>query len=83
VIDMPRYFKHWELGIPDLRAHLQKVDNVAYFSKRQKEALKERMRAAGLATDQLDTMVLTGRGHPLLAVLDPNSAKITAIYQAK
>jgi hypothetical protein len=83
VISMPRYFKRWEQGVPDLRKQLKKVDDVAYFSKRQKEALKERMRAAGLATDQLDTMVLTGRGHPLLAVLDPNSAKITAIYQAK
>jgi hypothetical protein len=80
---MPRYFKRWEQGLPDLRTHLKNVDNLAYFSKGQKEALKERMRAAGLATDQLDTMVLIGRGHPLLAVLDPNSATITAILKAK
>jgi hypothetical protein len=83
VISMPRYFKHWEDGLPDLRRQLKKVDDVAYFSKRQKETLKERMHAAGLATDELDTMVLIGRGHPLLAVLDPNSAKITGIYTAK
>ena len=83
VIDMPRYFKRWEQGLPDLRTQLKKVDDVPYFSKGQKEALKERMRAAGLATDQLDTMVLTGRGHPLLAVLDPQSANITAIFKAR
>jgi len=83
VTSMPRYFKRWEQGLPDLRTHLKNVDNLAYFSKGQKEALKERMRAAGLATDQLDTMVLIGRGHPLLAVLDPNSATITAILKAK
>jgi hypothetical protein len=66
-----------------LQAKLKKVDDVAYFSKPDKTQLKVRMRAAGLATDQLDTMVLTGRGHPLLAVLDPDSAKIAAIFKAK
>jgi hypothetical protein len=83
VIDMPRYFKRWEQGVPDLRAQLKKVDNTAYFSKRDKDALKERMRAAGLATDQLNAMPLTGRGYPLLAVFDPSSAKIIAIVKAK
>jgi hypothetical protein len=83
VISMPRYFKRWEQGLPDLRSQLKKVDNLPYFSKRQKETLKERMHAAGLATDQLDTMVLIGRGHPLLAVLDPKSTMITAIFKAK
>jgi len=47
VTSMPRYFKRWEQGLPDLRTHLKNVDNLAYFSKGQKEALKERMRAAG------------------------------------
>jgi hypothetical protein len=83
VIDMPRYFKRWEQGLPDLRTQLKKVDDVAYFSKREKEALKERMRAAGLPTDRLNSMVLTGRGHPLLAVFDPNNVEIKAIYKAK
>jgi hypothetical protein len=83
VISMPRYFKRWEEGLPDLRSQLKKVDNLPYFSKRQKETLKERMRSAGLATDHLDTMVLIGRGHPLLAVLDPKSTNIVAIFKAK
>jgi hypothetical protein len=83
VIDMPRYFKRWEQGLPDLRAQLKNVDAVAYFPKKEKESLKTRMRAAGLATDQMDAIPLTGRGHPLLAVLDPNSVKIIAIVKAK
>jgi hypothetical protein len=83
VIDMPRAFKRWEQGLPDLRAQLKKVDNVAYFPKQEKETLKTRMRAARLATDQLNAMPLTGRGHPLLAVFDPSSAKIIAIVRAK
>jgi hypothetical protein len=33
--------------------------------------------------DQSDTMALTGRGHPVLAVFDPASLKIAAVFKAK
>jgi hypothetical protein len=82
VISMPQYFQRWEKGLPDLRTRLKKVDDVAYFQKTDKKVLKERMRAAGLATDQADTMVLTGRGRPLLAVFDRSTLRITAIFKA-
>jgi len=83
VISMPRYFKPWEQGLPALRGQLKKVDNVGYFSGADKKLLKEHMRAAGVSTDQLNSIPLTGRGYPLLAVLDPASLKITAIFKAK
>jgi hypothetical protein len=83
VISMPQYFKPWDQGLPALRAHLKKVDDVAYFYGSDKTKLKERMRAAGLATDQANAMPLTGRGHPLLAVFDPAGAKIKAIISVK
>ena len=83
VISMPRYFKPWEEGLPSLRSRLKKVDNVAYFAKSEKKKLKDKMKAAGMADDQPDTMPLTGRGHPLLAVIDPASLKIAAVFTAK
>jgi len=83
VISMPRYFKSWEEGLPSLRGQLKKVDDVAYFAKSEKKRLKSKMRAAGMADDQSDTMPLTGRGHPLLAVIDPANLKITAVFNAK
>jgi hypothetical protein len=83
VISMPRYFKPWEDGTPSLRGKLKKVDDVAYFAKSEKKTLKQKMKSAGLQDDQLDTMPLTGRGHPLLAVIDPASVKIAAIFKAK
>jgi hypothetical protein len=83
VISMPRYFKPWEQGLPALRAHLKKVDDVAYFYGSQKKQLKERMQAAGFDTGQANSMPLTGRGHPLLAVIDPATAKIKAIIGLK
>jgi hypothetical protein len=83
VISMPKYFKPWEDGLASLRSHLKKVDDVAYFAKSEKKKLKERMKAAGLPDDQLNTMPLTGRGHPLLAVFDPVTLKIMATFKAK
>jgi hypothetical protein len=83
VISMPRYFKSWEEGLPLLHAQLKKVDDVAYFARSEKKKLKDKMRAAGMADDQSDAIPLTGRGHPLLAVIDPASLKITAIFNTK
>jgi hypothetical protein len=82
VIGMPQYYKPWNDGLPMLRTQLKKVDDVAYFSKAEKKTLKERMRASGIATDQRDAIPLTGRGHPLHAVIDPTSLKLTAIFTA-
>lgn len=81
VTAMPRFYKRWEQGLPELRTQLQKVDEIKFFSRNEKAALKQRMRAAGLATDQPDAIALTGRGRPLLAVIDPASLKITAILK--
>ena len=82
VISMPKYFKPWEDGLPSLRGQLKKVDDVAYFAKSEKTRLKERMKAAGLPDDKSNTIPLTGRGHPLLAVFDPATLKIAATLKA-
>src|ERR1700733_16123499 len=83
VISMPRYFKRWEEGLPALRSQLKKVDAVGYFGKNEKKTLKDKLKAAGLADDQGNTMPLTGRGRPLLAVIDPASLKVKAVLTAK
>jgi hypothetical protein len=81
VISMPRYFRSWDEGLPELRKQLKKVDDVAYFSSADKDGLKALMGAAGFATDQLNCMPFTGRGRPLLAVFDPQSVTIQAIFK--
>jgi hypothetical protein len=83
VISMPRFFKPWDQGLPALRTQLKKVDDVAYFSPNEKKKLKVLLRAAGLSADAPTSMPLTGRGHPLLAVFDPASLTIIAIFKAK
>jgi len=69
--------------LPALREQLNKVDDLGYFSAAEKKALKERMRAAGLAADQLNSMAFTGRGPPLLAVFDPQSLKMVALFKVR
>jgi len=83
VTSMPRFFKPWKEGLPSLRSQLKKVDDVAYFAKSEKKILKEKMKAAGLPDDKSDTMPLTGRGHPLLAVFDLTSLEIIAVFKTK
>ena len=82
VISMPRFFQRWDEGLPALRSQLKKVDDQNFFVGMEKKHLKERMRAAGLATDQPDTIPMTGRGRPLLAVIDSGSLRITALFRA-
>ena len=76
VISMPRYYQPWANGLPALRKQLKRVLEVAYFSPRQKQQLAQAMRAQGLNADEANAIVLTGRGPPLLAVIDPRSLKI-------
>jgi hypothetical protein len=83
VVSMPRYFKPWEQGLPSLRAQLKKVDDVPYFSRGEKKKLKEHLQEAGFASDQMNTMPLTGRGKPLLVVFDLASLKIVGIFKVK
>jgi hypothetical protein len=83
VISLPKYFKPWDEGLSALRAQLKKVDDVAYFSGSQKKLLKERLRSAGFNADQLNAIALTGRGKPLLAVFDPQSATLQALFKVQ
>jgi hypothetical protein len=83
VISMPQYYKPWESGLPSLMTQLKKLDDQKYFSGVEKQVLKGRMQSAGLAADQANTLAFTGRGRPLLAVFDPENAKILAILTVK
>jgi hypothetical protein len=82
VIQMPRYFKPWEQGLPSLRKQLKTVDQLAIFSKQERQTLKERMARLGFATDQPITLFLTGHDRPVLAIFDPQTLRIKAILQA-
>jgi hypothetical protein len=82
IIEMPRYFKSWDQGLPSLRKQLKTVDQLAIFSKGQRQTLKERMARLGLATDQPNTLFLSGHLQPVLAVFDQSNLRIKAFIRA-
>jgi len=78
VISLPSHYLPWQQGLPMLRAQLKKVDEVAYFSPKQKRGLAVSMRLAGMLPDQPNAIPLTGRGKPMLAVFDPIRLQLRA-----
>lgn len=83
VIDMPRYFKSWDSGLPALRAQLRTVAQQGDIRFYKKQALlAQRMLRRGFAPEQPVTLILTGRAVPLLAVFDADSLRIRAFLRA-
>ncbi len=78
----PGYFKDWRQGLADLRKQLRKVDDLRYFSGKQRQLLRQRMQARGFPPDAPITMPMTGHGVPLLAVFDPATLRIRALLTA-
>jgi hypothetical protein len=82
VVQMPRYFRPWSQGLPQLRERLQKTDDLKVFSPREKQRLTERMRRRGLAADRANTLVMWGGSRRVLAVFDPETLALRALIGA-
>ncbi len=83
VIQMPRYFKAWEQGLPELRAHLQSLEKLRDTRLlKKKPMLEAQMRVRGLAPDAATTLLMSGRGPPLLAVFDRDTLRLRALLRA-
>ncbi|MFZ1904137.1 MAG: hypothetical protein WAU56_01985 [Steroidobacteraceae bacterium] len=81
VIQMPRRFRPWDQGLPDLRKQLTTVEQMKYFSRLEKQRLESRLQRLGLAHDQPDTLVFWGASRRLLAVFDPQTLRIRALIR--
>ena len=79
VIDMPRYFRPWQQGLPALRQQLKKVDDIAIFARSEQQAFKKRLIELGLPADQPIASFMIGRDARLLVVFDPATFAIRAI----
>ena len=84
VIQMPRYFKAWALGLPALRQQLKSVEaqNDRRFYQRRPR-LKQQLQESGFSPDQPVTLIMTGRGSPLLAVFDASTLDIRALLRVE
>jgi hypothetical protein len=77
----PPYFRPWASGAAELRGQLRRVDDIKFFSLKEKKLLKARMTTMGLAPDRADAIALTGRKRPLLAVFDPSNLRLLAYVE--
>ena len=81
IIQMPRYFRPWEQGLPELRQRLGKVDEMKYFTPAEKGALRDRITQLGLRPDQANAMVMWGDTRRVLAVFDLGKLAIRALIR--
>lgn len=82
IIQMPRYFRPWEQGLPELRQRLGKVDEMEYFTPAEKGALTGRITQLGLRADQANSLVMWGGTRRVLAVFDLGKLTIRALIKA-
>jgi hypothetical protein len=82
VIDMPRYFKPWEAGLPKLRDELTRLVDIKYFSEPEKQSLRTRLARLGLPTDERNALVMWGPSRRVLAVFDPATLHLKALLRA-
>jgi hypothetical protein len=81
VIDMPRYFKPWEEGLPKLRDQLARLEDIRYFSKAEKRALRARLEQLDLAPDQRNALIMWGGSRRVLAIFDTATLSIKALLK--
>jgi hypothetical protein len=77
----PAYYKPWASGAAELRSQLKRLDDIKFFSLKEKKLLKARMIAKGLAPDRADAIPLTGRKRPLLVVFDRSDSRLLAYIE--
>jgi hypothetical protein len=82
VVDMPRYFKPWDQGLPKLRDQLARLDDIKYFSKAEKQSLRKRLGQQGLAADQRNALIMWGGSRRVLAIFDTTTLRIKALVKA-
>jgi hypothetical protein len=80
VIDMPRYYRPWDQGLPKLREKLTELDHIQYLSKKEKQSLRATFAAQGLAPDQRNALMMWGSSRRLLAVFDPATLRLKALF---
>ncbi len=78
VVQMPRYFRSWNRGLQELRKQLRAVDDLRYFSRTEKAALKTHMARLRLAVDQPNCLILWGGSRRVLVVFDTRTLRMAA-----
>ncbi len=78
VVQMPRYFRPWNEGLPKLREKLTRVDDMKELSRSERQDVRARMSQLGLAPDERNALLLWGAVRRVVVVFDPATLSIRA-----
>jgi len=81
VVQMPRYFRSWEQGLPKLRQQLARVDDLKGLSSAERQAVRTRMSQLGLAPGERNALLMWGEVRRVLVIFDPGTLRIRAILK--
>jgi hypothetical protein len=80
VIQRPRYFRPWELGLRELRQRLRSVDEWQYFSRGEKQTLHQRMARLGIPAER-NTLILWGGSRRVLVVFETGTLRVRVMLR--
>ena len=82
IVNMPRYFKTWEEGFPELRKQLRPVAELRSLSNSAKTRAAERARELGIDVTQANALLFMGRSAQLVALFDPTTMQLVATVKS-
>jgi hypothetical protein len=80
VVEMPRLFRPWEQGLPQLRGQLQPVGDLKYLSRPERTAVSAHMLAQGISPAEKNVLIVWGGSRRLVAVFDPVTLRLKAFF---
>jgi hypothetical protein len=81
VVQMPRYFRPWEQGLPALRQQLARVDDLRFLTAGERQTLRTRMSRLGLGPERRNALLLWADVRRVLVVFDTDTLRIRAILK--
>jgi hypothetical protein len=81
VVQMPRYFRAWDRGLPELRKQLRALDEWQYFSRTEKQTMRTRLTKLGIAVDRRNTLILWGGTRRVLVAFDSATLHMRAVLR--
>jgi hypothetical protein len=81
VIDMPRYFRPWEKGLPQLRERLATIEDMKSLSRTEKQSILARLSREGIPADRRNALIMWGNTRRVLVLFDLPSLRISTILK--
>jgi hypothetical protein len=83
IVNMPRYFKQWQLGLPELRRQLKPIAELRTLSKSEQARVADRAREMKMPDTQANAMLMMGRTTQLIALFDLQNMRVVELVRTK